>query len=76
MHVNGLPDTLKQQLNQIKVSAHTDISLQHAILSAHVFDAQQEKTAIRKDVTRPAFNLPRVYGITDSRKKYIYRFNS
>lgn len=71
LYINDLPNNLKQDVKQIKISAQTDIALKNAILSSHVFDAQQEKTAIRKDPNRPAFVLPRIYGITDSRKKYI-----
>lgn len=46
--------------------------MQESILAAHLLDAEQKKTAKIKVPERPAFVLPRVYGITDSRKKYDF----
>lgn len=46
-----------------------DKSMEEAVLASHLLDAEQKKTAIIKVPERPAFVLPRVYGITDSRKK-------
>lgn len=37
------------------------------ILNSHIFDAEQKKLPKIKDPERPAFNLPRVYGITQER---------
>lgn len=48
---------------------HVNTNVQSAIMTSHVFDAQQEKLAKIKDPKRPAFNFPRVYGITDFRRK-------
>lgn len=67
--INGLPQNLKQLLDSTTIPANTETVVQNSVLSSHVFDAQQEKTAKIKDPNRPAYVLPRVYGITDFRKK-------
>lgn len=67
--INGLPPNVNQLLASTKIPSTTETFVQNAILSSHIFDAQQEKTAKIKDPNRPAFVLPRVYGITDFRKK-------
>lgn len=67
--INGLPQNLEQLLDSTKIPASTETIVQNSILSSHVFDAQQEKTAKLKDPNRPAYVLPRVYGITNFRKK-------
>lgn len=67
--INGLPPNVEQLLDSTKIPATTETFVQNAILTSHVFDAQQVKTAKLKDPNRPAFVLPRVYGITDFRKK-------
>lgn len=40
-----------------------------AILSANVFDCEQEKLPKIKDPERPAYNFTRILGITDRRRK-------
>lgn len=67
--INGLPQNLEQLLDSTKISQNTESFVQNSILSSHVFDAHQEKLAKLKDPNRPAYVLPRVYGITDFRKK-------
>ncbi|XP_063627943.1 large ribosomal subunit protein mL37 [Cydia splendana] len=42
-----------------------------AILSANVFDCEQEKLPKIKDPERPAFTFPRILGITDRRRNLI-----
>lgn len=39
------------------------------ILKSHMFDAMQVKLPKIRDPERPAWNFPRVYGITDKRRK-------
>ncbi|KRT86637.1 hypothetical protein AMK59_1381 [Oryctes borbonicus] len=41
------------------------------ILSSHLFDAEQKKLPKIKDPLRPAFNFPRVYGITQERRNTL-----
>lgn len=40
-----------------------------AILSANVFDCEQQKLPKINDPVRPAYNFPRILGITDRRRK-------
>ncbi|VVD01545.1 unnamed protein product [Leptidea sinapis] len=42
-----------------------------AILSANVFDTEQKKLPKKKDKERPAYNFPRILGITDRRRNEI-----
>lgn len=61
--------------NRINEFAELDVPkavhecVQKAILSANVFDCEQEKLPKIKDETRPAYNFPRILGITDRRRK-------
>ncbi|PNF38453.1 hypothetical protein B7P43_G04033 [Cryptotermes secundus] len=45
-----------------------DALVQRCIMKAHVFDAMQVKLPKIHDPQRPAWNFPRVYGITDKRR--------
>ncbi|CAK1550550.1 unnamed protein product [Leptosia nina] len=42
-----------------------------AILSANVFDCQQKKLPKKKDLERPAYNFPRILGISDRRRNEV-----
>lgn len=44
-------------------------AVKKAILSANVFDCEQKKLPKIKDPVRPAYNFPRILGITDARRK-------
>lgn len=44
-------------------------TVKKTILSANVFDCEQEKLPKIKDTKRPAYNFPRILGITDKRRK-------
>ena len=44
-------------------------NVKKAILSANVFDCEQKKLPKIKDPNRPAYNFPRILGITDRRRK-------
>lgn len=59
----GLPDNY--QLNPLNKGISSNIK--NIILNSHVFDAEQQKLPKIKDPNRPAFNFPRVYGITQKR---------
>lgn len=61
----GLP----QKLNYKQSTKDIDSKVRTLILNSHVFDAEQEKLPKLKDPLRPAWNFPRVYGITNSRIK-------
>lgn len=51
------------------LSKEMNSQVKNIILNAHLFDAEQEKLPKLKDPTRPAWNFPREYGITQNRKK-------
>lgn len=67
--VNGLPEKLQTSIDNIEISRETDRNMKNAILAAHLFDTEQQKLEKLKDPLRPAWNFPRVYGITRQRKK-------
>lgn len=67
--VDGLPEKLQATIDGLEVSRETNTSMKDNIVAAHLFDAQQEKLEKLKDPTRPAWNFPRVHGITRQRKK-------
>lgn len=65
-------DTLPPRIEDLaKLPAPKSIheSVKKAILSANVFDCEQEKLPKIKDEKRPAYNFPRILGITDKRRK-------
>ncbi|CAH2094628.1 unnamed protein product [Euphydryas editha] len=45
--------------------------VKQVILNANVFDCEQKKLPKKKDPARPAFNFPRILGITDRRRNLI-----
>lgn len=61
----GLPEKL--QIKEVDNTFHELVK--EAIMASHVFDAEQKKLPKIKDPLRPAFNFPRVYGITEQRVK-------
>lgn len=67
--VDGLPPPLDALMSSANVPDHVHVNVQSAIMTANIFDAQQEKLAKIKDPKRPAYVFPRVYGITDARRK-------
>ncbi|XP_044263303.1 39S ribosomal protein L37, mitochondrial [Tribolium madens] len=61
---------LKEDLpksTELKIKKEIDNKVKEIILSSHVFDAEQQKLPKLKDPERPAWNFPRVYGITQPR---------
>lgn len=67
--VNELPENVQKLAKDAKITDETDIQLKNSILQAHLFDAHQEKLAKRKNPEKPMWVFPRMYGITDLRKK-------
>ena len=63
------PDKVTESIENVKLPADIERSMQQSVLVSHLLDAQQQKTAIIKIPDRPAFVTPRNFGITDSRKK-------
>lgn len=65
---NTLPPNI-EELAQIPAPSAIHENIKKAILSANVFDCEQKKLPKIKDPERPAFNFPRILGITDRRRK-------
>lgn len=68
--VPSLPEKLQKIVDGIEVSPESDLYMKNAILSAHLFDAQQVKLPRPKDPLRPAWKFSREYGIEAARKQY------
>lgn len=62
-----LPDSVEKNVAEVAPNIHELVK--KSILSAHIFDSQQEKLPKAKDPKRPSINLPRIYGISDIRRK-------
>ncbi|CAO1438750.1 unnamed protein product [Diamesa hyperborea] len=65
------PDKVTESIENVKLPADVERSMQQSVLVSHLLDAQQQKTAIIKIPDRPAFVTPRNFGITDSRKNLL-----
>lgn len=69
--IDGLPKHLEDSLKNTQISKTVDKNIQNAILSSHVFDAEQQKLPIIKVPERPMYVLPRDYGITHPRRNRL-----
>lgn len=58
-----------EELAELSAPKAIHEGVKKAILSANVFDCEQKKLPKIKDKDRPAFNFPRILGITDRRRK-------
>lgn len=67
---NKLPPNI-EELARMPAPSAIHESIKKAILSANVFDCEQKKLPKIKDPERPAFNFPRILGITDRRRNQI-----
>lgn len=67
--VNELPENVQKLAKNAEITNETDIQLKNSILQAHLFDTHQEKLRRIKDPERPMWVFPRLWGITDLRKK-------
>ncbi|XP_077299713.1 mitochondrial ribosomal protein L37 [Arctopsyche grandis] len=71
VHVSEtLPKSI-EALVQEETPAHIHQHLKTAILKANIFDSEQKKLPKIHDPDRPAFNFPRLYGITAARRNII-----
>ncbi|KAG7297953.1 hypothetical protein JYU34_018707 [Plutella xylostella] len=67
-------DRLPQKIEELasrETPKEIHVGVKKAILSANVFDCEQKKLPKIKDPVRPAYNFPRILGITDRRKNII-----
>ncbi|CAH0550591.1 unnamed protein product [Brassicogethes aeneus] len=60
---NGLPNK-----SATEISKELHKSVRNITLNSHVLDAEQKKLPKLKDPERPAWNFPRVYGVTQERR--------
>lgn len=65
---NRLPPKI-EELAEMPAPTAIHENIKKAILSANVFDCEQKKLPKIKDKDRPAYNFPRILGITDKRRK-------
>ncbi|KAJ8972293.1 hypothetical protein NQ317_018627 [Molorchus minor] len=63
---NGLPTKVSLK----NLSKDVNNRVQNIILETHTFDAEQKKLPKIKDPNRPAWNFPRVLGITQKRRSF------
>ncbi|XP_055524558.1 39S ribosomal protein L37, mitochondrial [Wyeomyia smithii] len=66
-----LPLRVEERLEKTKIPAQLDRSMQSSVMAALVFDTEQVKTATVKIPERPAFKLPRNYGISNERRNRL-----
>ncbi|XP_026743157.1 39S ribosomal protein L37, mitochondrial [Trichoplusia ni] len=67
---NRLPPKI-EELAEMPAPTAIHENIKKAILSANVFDCEQKKLPKIKDKDRPAYNFPRILGITDKRRNQI-----
>ncbi|XP_034663043.1 39S ribosomal protein L37, mitochondrial [Drosophila subobscura] len=67
IEVKTYPPKIEEAIANQKLPNGIDRNIRNAILSAHVLDAEQVKLPKIKLIERPAFNLPRSYGISHER---------
>ncbi|CAG9565470.1 unnamed protein product [Danaus chrysippus] len=60
-----------EELAELPAPKSVHEGVKKAILSANIFDCEQKKLPKIKDPERPAYNFPRILGITDKRKNEI-----
>lgn len=71
IEINSYPKQIDDALINGQLPKTVDRSVQNAIFSSQLLDAQQVKLPKVKLDDRPAFNLPRLYGISHGRRKYV-----
>lgn len=67
--VDGLPASVQQAIDSTQIPGRSDAFMQEMVRTSFLFEAEQEKLPIRRNPEKPAHNLRRDYGITDSRRK-------
>lgn len=65
-----LPDKV-ERLAEVKIPESIHACVKKVIMSANVFDCEQNKLPKIKDKDRPAYNFKRILGITEKRKNLI-----
>ncbi|XP_032578899.1 39S ribosomal protein L37, mitochondrial [Drosophila sechellia] len=65
--IQTFPKHIEDAISNQQLPNSVDKSVRHAILASHVLDAEQVKLPKVRLPERPAFNLPRSYGISHER---------
>ncbi|XP_055902588.1 39S ribosomal protein L37, mitochondrial [Eupeodes corollae] len=71
IEIEGFPKNIEETINKMQLNSNVDKNVQNSIMLSHVFDAEQVKLPKIKIPERPAFNLPREYGISYSRRRRL-----
>lgn len=72
LKIQGFPEKVEDQLKSLKIPTSVEKAMQQNVMNVCLFDAEQVKLGHKiKDPERPAFNFPRMYGMTDLRRKYV-----
>lgn len=67
--VDGLPSQVQKVIDSVKIPKQVDAFMQDVVRNSFMFDAEQIRLPVRKVPDRPAFVLPRDYGISDFRRQ-------
>ncbi|XP_017057390.1 39S ribosomal protein L37, mitochondrial [Drosophila ficusphila] len=67
IEIQTFPKQIEDAIASQQLPNSVDKSIRHAILASHVLDAEQVKLPKVSVPDRPAFNLPRSYGISHER---------
>ncbi|XP_023306786.2 39S ribosomal protein L37, mitochondrial [Lucilia cuprina] len=71
IEVKGFPKTIEDSITKTQLPSNVDRHVHQLIMASHVLDAEQVKLPKVKLLDRPAFNLPRDYGISHQRKNRL-----
>ncbi|CAG9860222.1 unnamed protein product [Phyllotreta striolata] len=66
-----IADDLPNKINVEALPKSVDKVMKSIIMQSHVFDAEQKTLPKIKDPERPAWNFPRIYGISQERRNKI-----
>ncbi|KPU79639.1 uncharacterized protein Dana_GF27392 [Drosophila ananassae] len=67
IEIPTFPKKIEDAIANQELPSSIDKNVKHAILSSHVYDAEQVKLPKVRNPDRPNFNLPRTYGISHER---------
>ncbi|KAH8358492.1 hypothetical protein KR093_000471 [Drosophila rubida] len=71
IEINGFPRQIDEAIVSTQFPKTIDRTVQNLIISSQLLDAQQVKLPKIKLIDRPAYNLPRVYGISHERRNRL-----
>ncbi|XP_064540659.1 large ribosomal subunit protein mL37-like [Drosophila montana] len=71
IEINSFPQKIEDAILSGQYSKAVDRNVQNAIFSSHLLDAQQVKLPKRRLIDRPAYILPRLYGVSHERRNRL-----